>query len=95
VDGIYAGWTSAGRDVTLEQDRYGFYPLFSWITDARRTIATDIPALLRAGAPRALDFDALSVFLRVGFFLGDDTPFRSIRAVGGARVRRCEGAYEE
>lgn len=82
TDGIYAGWRWDGRELTLDHDRYGFYPLFSWTTGERRTIATDLSTLLDAGAPRDLDYGALSVFLRVGFFVGNDTPFMAIRAVG-------------
>jgi asparagine synthase (glutamine-hydrolysing) len=81
ADGIHAGWSWNGRELVVEQDRYGFFPLFEWRTGNVRTLATDLFALLDLGAPRELDFDALSVFVRVGFFVGADTPFRAIRAV--------------
>jgi asparagine synthase (glutamine-hydrolysing) len=32
------------------------------------------------GAPTDLDYPGLAVFLRVGFFVGEDTPFKAIRA---------------
>jgi asparagine synthetase B (glutamine-hydrolysing) len=80
-DGIYAGWRWDGGALAIEQDRYGFHPLFAWTTPARVVLAASVAALLDAGAPRDLDHEALSVFLRVGFFLGDDTPFRAIRAL--------------
>lgn len=48
----------------------------------------------RLGAPDVLraegldlDDEAVAVFLRLGFFVGDDTPFRAIRAAGRPRVR--------
>ena len=44
-------------------------------------LSTDLLQLVERGAPTGLDVDALSVFLRLGFFVGDDTPFASIRAV--------------
>jgi len=81
VDGVYAGWSWNGRELTVEQDRYGFFPLFEWRSGDTRMVSTDLLTLIDQGAPRALDFDALSVFVRVGFFVGADTPFRSIRAV--------------
>jgi asparagine synthetase B (glutamine-hydrolysing) len=36
---------------------------------------------VEAGAPTGFDEAALAVFLRLGFFLGDDTPFQSIRTL--------------
>jgi len=80
-DGIYAGWQWDGRELAIEQDRYGLFPLFEWRSPESRTISTDLLALVGQGAPLDPDFDALAVFLRVGFFVGDDTPFRAIRAL--------------
>jgi asparagine synthase (glutamine-hydrolysing) len=86
-DGVFAGWHWNGAHLTIAQDRYGLFPLFAWLTPTACTLATDIADLLAQGAPRTLDTDALSVFLRFGFYLGDDTPFASIRAVPpGARL---------
>jgi asparagine synthetase B (glutamine-hydrolysing) len=81
VDGIFAGWQWDGRELRVVQDRYGFYPLFEWRSHDATTVATDLHELVDRGAPRTLDFDALSVFVRVGFFVGRDTPFEAIRAV--------------
>ena len=80
-DGIYAGWHWNGRELVVEQDRYGFFPLFESRAGDARMLSTDLVALLDHGAPPELDLDALAVFVRVGFFVGADTPFRSIRAV--------------
>jgi asparagine synthetase B (glutamine-hydrolysing) len=80
-DGIYAGWTWDGAALRLEHDRYGMFPLFRWESGDRVVYSTDLLQLLELGAPRTFDFDALSIFLRLGFFVGDDTPFASIRAV--------------
>ena len=81
TDGIYAGWHWDGSQLVIETDRYGIYPLFAWTTPDSFALSSDLEALLGLGAPRTLDYDALSVFLRVGFFVGTDTPFRAIRAV--------------
>lgn len=87
VDGIYAGWRWDGRELYVEQDRYGFFPLFEWRSEDTVVVATDLLTLLEQGAPRTLDLDALSVFVRVGFFVGRDTPFESIRAVVPSRLK--------
>lgn len=81
LDGIYAGWRWTGRDLIVEQDRYGFYPLFEWRTADSRALSTDLLTLIERGAPTDFDLDALAVFVRVGFFIGADTPFQAIRAV--------------
>lgn len=81
TDGVYAD--GAGRAVRWTSNRigYGFFPLFEWRTADTRVVCTDIAALLKRGAPADIDLDAMAVFLRVGFFVGADTPFRAIRAV--------------
>ena len=81
TDGIYAGWHWDGQRLAIETDRYGMYPLFAWTTPDCCAISSDLEALLGLGAPRTLDYDALAVFLRIGFFIAADTPFRAIRAV--------------
>lgn len=81
VDGIFAGWRWTGDELVIEQDRYGFYPLFEWRTSDARVVSTDLLTLIERGAPPDFDFDALAVFVRVGFFVGTDTPFTAIRAV--------------
>jgi asparagine synthase (glutamine-hydrolysing) len=81
ADGVFAGWHWDGRHLTIAQDRYGLFPLFAWLTPASCALATEITDLFAIGAPRALDADALSIFLRFGFYLGDDTPFAAIRAL--------------
>jgi hypothetical protein len=81
VDGVYAGWSWSNGQLVVEQDRHGFFPLFEWRQTGTRVLSTDLLTLLEIGAPHALDLDALSVFVRAGFFVGNDTPFAAIRAV--------------
>jgi hypothetical protein len=81
VDGIYAGWQWTGGELAVHQDRYGFFPLFECRTTDAYALSTDLLTLLERGAPADFDLDALAVFVRVGFFVGTDTPFRAIRAV--------------
>lgn len=79
--GVYAGWQWDGRDLHLDNDRYGLFPLFAWTTADSCTIASDLATLLDLGADRAFDADGFAAFLRIGFFLDDDTPFAAIRTV--------------
>jgi hypothetical protein len=55
-------------------DRYGYRPLY-------RNGSAQSASLL--DLPRGeLDYDALAVFIRLGYFVGDTTPFRDIRYLG-------------
>jgi len=78
-EGIYAAWEWDGEEVRATNCRYGMYPLFYYATPDEFCISSSLATLLKRGAPRELDHAALAVFLRLGFFLGEDTPFRAIR----------------
>ena len=47
--------------------------------------------LVRRGAPTDLDVEALLLFRQIGFFLGEDTPFRHIRALPTAARLEWDG----
>jgi asparagine synthase (glutamine-hydrolysing) len=80
-DGIFAEWFWDGACLSVHNDRYGFFPLYYFADSDGIAISTSIVRLLEAGAPRDLDDAGLAAFLRLGFFLGEDTPFRAIRAL--------------
>src|SRR5690242_11615152 len=78
-DGVFAAWSWNGDTLKVENDRYGMYPLYYAAWDGQIAVSRGIMSLLHCGTPTDLDGDALAVFLRLGFFLGEDTPFRAIR----------------
>ena len=80
-DGIFVRWVWTGSFLRVSNDRYGFYPLFHCARANEIMLSPSIPRLLELGAPTELDEAGLAVFLRLGFFIGEDTPFRSIRAL--------------
>lgn len=80
-DGIYAEWSWDGDRLTVRNDRYGFFPLFYSIQDNEICVSNSIFRLLAEGASAEIDNTAIAVFLRLGYFIGDDTPFRYIRAL--------------
>lgn len=99
--GLFAEWNWDGATVSVAHDPYGYYPLYYFATDGEFAISTSIRKLLECGAPRDLDYRALSVYVRLGSFLGDDTPFTAIRALPqgaagfrwdrtGLLIERCE-----
>ena len=78
-DGVFAEWAWDGETLTLRNDRYGFFPLFYAVRGADVWVSPSIHRLVAEGAPAALDEPALAVFLRMGGFVGEDTPFAAIR----------------
>jgi asparagine synthase (glutamine-hydrolysing) len=81
ADGIFAEWSWDGRRLTVQTDRYAASPLFYARDGNRLSVSPSLVKLVDAGAPTGFDEAALAVFLRLGFFLGDDTPFQSIRTL--------------
>ncbi|HEY9110703.1 MAG TPA: hypothetical protein VIM92_02895, partial [Rhodanobacteraceae bacterium] len=82
ADGIFAEWHWDGRRLVVRNDRYGLQPLFhACLPDGGIAVSPSLIRLIQLGASTALDFEALSIFFRLGHFVGEDTPFKSIRAV--------------
>jgi asparagine synthetase B (glutamine-hydrolysing) len=79
--GPFAEWTCAGNRLTVRNDALGIYPLYYAATGTTVAVAPSIPALIAQGVSAALDDDAVAVLLRLGFCVGDDTPFRAIRVL--------------
>lgn len=77
----FAGWRWDGTRLSLASDRLGMIPLYYWLHDTGIAVAPTVHDLLRLGAPRTIDWDALGVFLQVGWYQAEDTPFRSIRMI--------------
>ena len=82
ADGVFAGWHWDGTRLVVENDRYGFYPLFWFrLPDGGVCVSPSLDGLMEHGAPTGVDIAALAVFFRLGYFLGDDTPFSAIKVV--------------
>ena len=79
-EGLFAKWRWNGASLHVQVDECGFYPLYYYATATECAISPSIPMLLLLGASSELDYAALSVFMRIGWFIGADTPYRSIRA---------------
>jgi asparagine synthase (glutamine-hydrolysing) len=81
TDGIYCGWSFDGQTLRVENDRYGIRPLFYCYHNNTLMLSPSVIQLLALGAPSEHNDAAMAVFARLGFFVGDDTAFQSIRAV--------------
>jgi asparagine synthase (glutamine-hydrolysing) len=79
--GIFASWSWDGDTARVHNDRYGMYPFYYSASPDRLALSPSVNTLLSLGIPTDLDEAALAVFIRLGFFVGEDTPFRAIRAL--------------
>src|SRR5262245_48488621 len=85
-DGVFVEWSWDGDRLRVRNDRYGCYPFYYFANSNEIAISTSIVRLLEAGASPDLDEAGLAAFLRLGFFLGEDTPFLEIRALPPSAV---------
>jgi asparagine synthase (glutamine-hydrolysing) len=80
-DGIFAAWAWDGQTLKANTDRYGFQPLY-WRGDDRSVaVSPTTLSLAGVGGNVELDHEALAVFVRLGFFIGEDTAFRGVSAM--------------
>jgi hypothetical protein len=79
--GVFAEWSWDGRCLTVVNDRFGMYPLFYCAKPDSIWVSPSITNVLRGNSSRELDMPALAVFYRLGYCVGDDTPFRDIRCL--------------
>ncbi|HWR17322.1 MAG TPA: hypothetical protein VN577_21005 [Terriglobales bacterium] len=79
--GAFAQWNWDGSELAIKNDRLGFMPLFYYATPTDFCVSGSIPVLLQQGAPTNIDYDALGIYLRTGYFLANDTAFEAIKLV--------------
>ena len=80
-DGIYAEWKWDGRCLTIENDYYGMFPVFYFAKQDEFCVSSSMFKLIEEGASTEIDWTALAVFLRLGFYVGEDTVFKAIRVL--------------
>src|SRR6185295_7329906 len=88
----FASWHWDGRTLTVGNCRYGARPVYYCAQPGEICVSTSIEALLARGVPMDLDVEALATFLRLNWFLAEDTPFKAIRIVPPAARFRWDGA---
>ena len=87
---LEAGWQTDGRRLSVYSDRLGLIPIFVLIERGRTVVSDSLIDIAAVTTALQWDFDALSVYLRVGFFLGEDTPFKNIKVMPPATVLATE-----
>ncbi len=72
-------WQISRGQFELTNDRFGTYQIyFSELPDGTVLISNYISELIARGVQTTLNDEALAVFVRLGYFLGDATPFKNI-----------------
>ena len=90
--GVVARWHFDGETLVVEGEPYGYLPLFVSLLADRIIVGTSPIALVAAGAPGDIDREALGLYLRIGFYLGERTPFKHIKvAPRGKRLTWSRG----
>jgi hypothetical protein len=74
-------WDAGSGRLDVETDPLGFRPMFYWAGEQAFVVATDLLECAAQVEGLELDHDAIAVFLRCGYLIGDTTPFRGLKAV--------------
>lgn len=93
-NGVYAWWRWDGERFELGNDGYGFYPIYILKMRDGFAVSPSVGKLLEFSEEKKLDSEALAVFLRLGWFIGEDTAFESIRALPAGAIFEWEGGVE-
>lgn len=83
-------WDKPRQRLVLARDRLGIKPLF-YAADSRRLLfGSEIKALLRVGARRDIDFQALHDYLSLNYIPGPRTIFAAVSKLPPAHLLVCE-----
>jgi asparagine synthase (glutamine-hydrolysing) len=92
---LTAGWRIDGDRLEVYGDRLGLIPLFCY-RDASCIVAADEIAEVVARVPHPrFDDAAVSVFLQLGFYVGEDTPFGGVKVLAPGERLVWEGCRAE
>ena len=81
-DGVFVEWHWDGETLTVTNDRFGFYPVYYYQDGDSFAISPSIIRMMPFCRRRDLDGPALGVYYRKGSFIGNDTHFKFIKALG-------------
>jgi hypothetical protein len=78
---LRAGWIWQHDQLTVCADRLGMLPIFYARSASRLIVGDSLREIVTLLGPMMLDDAAVAVFLRIGFYLGDDTPLAGVRVL--------------
>ena len=81
AEGVWSSWQWDGNELVITSGLLGYCPLY-YCADGNKVIVSNyILKIIAQGGDAELDTDAISVFVRCGIFIGEDTPFKNIKAL--------------
>ncbi|HXN47197.1 MAG TPA: asparagine synthetase B family protein [Bryobacteraceae bacterium] len=86
----FVGWRFTGATLSFQADPLGIYPLFYCCTNGRLSISPSLQRVVSECGATELDYEALSVFLRLGYYVGSDTPFKDVKQLDPGASGRIE-----
>ena len=75
----FVGWRFTGATLSFQADPLGIYPLFYCCANGRLSVSPSLQRVVSECGATELDYEALSVFLRLGYYVGSDTPFKDVK----------------
>jgi asparagine synthase (glutamine-hydrolysing) len=92
-----AAWDTARHRGLIARDRLGVKPLYYAVVDDLLVFASELKSLLASGlVDTTLDYEAIDVYLTLGYFPGRSTPLADVRKVlPGHRLVVDQGVREE
>ena len=81
ANGIYVQWEVGENQLKVSNDSFGLYPVFYRCDGSKFSFSSSILDLLENDAKCDLDDAGIALFLRLGCFVGNGTPFKNIRCL--------------
>lgn len=94
ADGVFVRWTFQNNRLQLNTDRLGLYPIY-YLQHENQLVLSNSVELIRQHQPLTLDTEAVAIFFRLGFYLGQRTAFKGLcRPHGQLQVSATAGGIE-
>jgi hypothetical protein len=77
-DGVWIEWRWQDGILTLTGDRHGYLPVYYVAERDEICISPSLMEVVERSGRRTWRPESINIFLRVGTFLGDETPFRDV-----------------
>lgn len=80
AESAWASWRWADDQLVVRTSIFGGLPLFYACPDNTVVVSTSLTTFLAKGLVTDYDYAALSLFFQLGWFVGDSTPFKNVKA---------------
>ncbi|SEA58175.1 hypothetical protein [Alkalimonas amylolytica] len=81
-DGVFVRWNYADGHFELSTDRLGLYPVYYMQSEHELLISNSV-SMIQREQRLEVNTEAVGIFLRLGFYLGSDTAFRTLHRPTG------------